>query len=271
MSKNLQGLVNKNTVPRDLKKMEMMTNNWTSEGSFEQVTPTAGLFQHKQTNEFIFESKKKLWWDQDFDGKTWTESEMVQDLSRGYAKREIELQNLLREKDWNKLFFKIDAKHTQLGEEFMGALAEIVDVNYVNQGVWVDGTSVLMASVLYSHSKAVEILLKRKANIEWKDEYGSTALHWATRRKSIDVMEILLKFGANIDATDVDLETPLMCAACLFVNTGIFLEFLLNKGAKTSPTNKKGQTALDLARKFTHREGNSAMIKLLEDQRYKDF
>jgi len=279
-------------------KMKIVTKNWKSKAScFKKVTPTAGLFRNKQTKKILFETKNK----------SWSEPELLNNMNfvsgfrlNGEGKyvkytkvdvsRRERAKELIWKKDWNKLFFKLTdgagESFTLVEREFIGALAEVVDLKakYGSQRV-----SALIASVMCSHSDAVDVLLNRKVNIEVKDAFGDTALKWAAKccRESTGIMEMLLKFnanvhetcqygwtalhtattygnlhgmemllesGANIDAISNDLETPLMRAAQTCKPRGDkpkrCVEFLLKKGAKTSLKNEHGQTALDFARGF---------------------
>lgn len=49
-------------TPRDLLKARMVDKKWIDVGKgFKRITPKAGLFVSKQTNEIIFETKAKSW------------------------------------------------------------------------------------------------------------------------------------------------------------------------------------------------------------------
>lgn len=76
-----------------------------------------------------------------------------------------------------------------------------------------------------------------------------TALTNATQLDHLDVMTLLLTLGADVnlaEPTRSNYETPLMWAAARCNLASI--QLLLDKGAKRSPTNQKGETAYDLAR-----------------------
>ncbi len=55
--------------------------------------------------------------------------------------------------------------------------------------------------------KVIETLLKAGADIEAKDEYGSTPLMWAARHDNPEVIEVLLKAGVNAKAKDKEGKT----------------------------------------------------------------
>ena len=59
----------------------------------------------------------------------------------------------------------------------------------------------------------VELLLKRRALVNFIDRHGGTPLHFAAASGHVATIKMLLKFGANIHLRDLDLESPCMCAA----------------------------------------------------------
>lgn len=71
---------------------------------------------------------------------------------------------------------------------------------------------------------------KSKNIIDKLDEVGLASIHWAADRGHVNIIELLLKNGANIDLQDVDGQTPLHYAAsCGHLNC---VKFLLKKGAR---------------------------------------
>eukprot|EP01112_Ceratiomyxa_fruticulosa_P002612 TRINITY_DN1275_c0_g1_i2.p1 TRINITY_DN1275_c0_g1~~TRINITY_DN1275_c0_g1_i2.p1 ORF type:complete len:292 (+),score=59.45 TRINITY_DN1275_c0_g1_i2:285-1160(+) len=83
------------------------------------------------------------------------------------------------------------------------------------------------------------------------DVDGFTPLYYACQLGSLEIVRLLLDYGANIEqAVFPDLSTPLMVA----VNDGhleVFKE-LLKRGANINKTNTNDATPLDLAIKFKH-------------------
>lgn len=75
-----------------------------------------------------------------------------------------------------------------------------------------DGVTALMHSAMESQWYLVAILVANKANIEYKDHKGRTALHWAASYGDASTVSALLDCGACVDDVD-DLQwTPLMHA-----------------------------------------------------------
>lgn len=91
-------------------------------------------------------------------------------------------------------------------------------------------------------------------HIEW------TALYNATVYNQTEIVELLLKSGANPDFKAQDGATSLMCAACSG-NVAI-IELLLKYGADPLCRNELGETALDKARE-SHQQAAVAILESL--------
>jgi len=104
---------------------------------------------------------------------------------------------------------------------------------------------------------ALSLLVKRGANINAKDNYGYTALRWATQNGNIPAMKLLLDSGANTEIR------------CNLGRTPIFhtndheeaLSLLMKKGANINAKDREGKTALRLATQI----GDIPLMKLLLD------
>lgn len=55
---------------------------------------------------------------------------------------------------------------------------------------------------------AVKLFLDAKANMEVKEDAGSTPLHWATRNGHFEAVKLLLDAKASVEAKDNDGWTP---------------------------------------------------------------
>jgi hypothetical protein len=99
------------------------------------------------------------------------------------------------------------------------------------------------------HSLAmVTALLKAGADVNSRDEYGHTALLWASYRGNKDLVTLLLtQPGIKVDQTNVDGDTALMAAA-ENGHTEV-VEMLLKAGADVRFTNEHGETAVTRAEK----------------------
>lgn len=106
----------------------------------------------------------------------------------------------------------------------------------------------------------VNILLEYGADIGAVDQYGQSPLHLAVRTGHVNIVENLLQRGANIDAVDRNGATPLLLAVQhRYVN---LVSILLNYRANFNLANTSQLAALKLAKrkKFTD------IIKLFQDK-----
>src|ERR1043165_1542661 len=63
-----------------------------------------------------------------------------------------------------------------------------------------------------SDAAAVRTYLKGKPNVNIRYPDGSTALHWAAHRSDVDLVKLLIKAGADVNAADDLGTTPLELA-----------------------------------------------------------
>ncbi|XP_054798724.1 protein VAPYRIN-like isoform X2 [Prosopis cineraria] len=94
--------------------------------------------------------------------------------------------------------------------------------------------------------KKLESLLKRGANVEYRDQYGLTALHAAAMKGHREMVWMLTEAGLDLECEDEEGHAPLHMA----VGSGDqeTIRVLLNKGVNVNATNKKGATPLYMAR-----------------------
>ena len=71
---------------------------------------------------------------------------------------------------------------------------------------------------------------------------GTTALHWAVQQDDLDLVERLIRAGANVKAKNDYGATPMSEAA--IVGNPAVIEKLLNAGTDVNSPNEDGQTAL---------------------------
>ena len=130
------------------------------------------------------------------------------------------------------------------------------DINATDKN---DRTPLLYAS-RKCHLHIAELLIKHKASINWmaKTEQGTTALHLAVFYDKIQMVQLLLENGADINVTKFNGMTPLMVAA----DRGLVrvAEMLINFGGLK---NDNGKQAMKIAKEKKHVE----MVQLLIDKR----
>ncbi|KAE8669615.1 ADP-ribosylation factor GTPase-activating protein AGD1 [Hibiscus syriacus] len=82
---------------------------------------------------------------------------------------------------------------------------------------------------------------------------GCTLLHLACEAADIGMLELLLQYGANINAADSRGQTPLH--RCILRGKAAFAKLLLTRGADPCALNKEGKTPLELAVESNFRDG----------------
>jgi len=97
------------------------------------------------------------------------------------------------------------------------------------------------------------LLIKHKADIEYGDESGFL-IHWVASRGCIDLTKFLLqKNPRNLEATDMNGNTPLH-VACQS-HQGIIIEILLKAGAKITALNKENKRPFELLEPAIKKKG----------------
>ncbi|KAI4343449.1 hypothetical protein L6164_010794 [Bauhinia variegata] len=90
---------------------------------------------------------------------------------------------------------------------------------------------------------------------------GCTLLHLACETADIGMLELLLQYGANINATDLRGQTPLH--RCILKGRTTFARLLLSRGADPRAVDEEGRTPIDLAVQSNFED--SEVLALLSD------
>ena len=124
-----------------------------------------------------------------------------------------------------------------------------IDINFQNENGW----SALHFACDEGNFKISKILIKSKINLNLKTNEKKTALHISTYRGYFDITKLLIESGAKINLRDNEQNLPLhICASQGYDE---LLNFILEKnttGLKIK--NLYGKTPLDLAKKESTRE-----------------
>jgi ankyrin repeat protein len=107
-----------------------------------------------------------------------------------------------------------------------------------------EGTPALMAATLFANAEMVDVLLKHGADPNRGGPAGTTALMWAV--PDVEKVRLLVARGANVNARSDSERTPLLAAAS-FPRTVDLLRLLLDRGADLRAQDRTGATALALA------------------------
>ena len=121
-----------------------------------------------------------------------------------------------------------------------------------------DQATVIIIAAGKEYVEVVEILITNGANVNATSIYGTTALGEAASQGNNQIVNLLLDAGAAIDNSQTASKTPLMWAAAF--DQPHTVELLLERGANPSLTNEDGLTALDFALEGGHEE----VVALLE-------
>lgn len=116
-----------------------------------------------------------------------------------------------------------------------------------------EGTTPLMQAAAHGQTETFKFLLERGAKINVRDKRGMTPLiaaacacAVATMNSTYDIMKILLEKGANVNARTRDGTTALMMAAGS-PDDPASVKLLLSKGADPMAKDSRGKTAITFA------------------------
>ncbi|EAY09323.1 ankyrin repeat protein, putative [Trichomonas vaginalis G3] len=119
-------------------------------------------------------------------------------------------------------------------------LSKGADVNSKTED-W--GQTAIFYATEYDNEKTAEFLISHGADINVKDFYSNTALHRATDYNyNNEGAKFLILHGADVNSKDSDAYTALHLAA--EINNNEMVEFLVEHGADVNAKNKYGGTAL---------------------------
>jgi ankyrin repeat protein len=110
------------------------------------------------------------------------------------------------------------------------------------------GETLLQCAALNNHMQIVQFLVKSGADVNLADNDNDTPLHKAARRANIEIVEYLIKHGANINALNYLSHTPLHTAA-IFNNFDV-VACLLKYGTDTTYRDHMNLTAAECADEY---------------------
>ena len=149
--------------------------------------------------------------------------------------------NHRRKKSFNNgtpLLISLGHQHSDWQEKIVPWLiSRGADVNAVDD----HGDSVLMNAGLNASATTVKTLLNAGAKVAYASRKKVTALHYAAQG-NCEVIPLLVKAGADINARDQDGNTPLMHAVTTRQKTCV--QTLLKSGADTNITDNENATPL---------------------------
>lgn len=108
----------------------------------------------------------------------------------------------------------------------------------------------LMNAVKNNQREEVKFLLNAGADVNAKDVYGSTPLHFATNHARSHIMELLVEYGADVNAQDKNGVTKLM-QVCSYGDIEM-VGYLLEHGADPIITDLFGENSMDYAKRVMY-------------------
>uniref|UniRef100_A0A672PPK8 Ankyrin-1-like n=1 Tax=Sinocyclocheilus grahami TaxID=75366 RepID=A0A672PPK8_SINGR len=112
------------------------------------------------------------------------------------------------------------------------------------------GFTPLHIAAHYENLNVAQLLLNRGADVNFMPKNGITPLHIASRRGNVIMVRLLLDRGAKIDAKTKDELTPLHCAAR---NGHVrIIEILLDQGTPIQAKTKNGLSPIHMAAQGDH-------------------
>lgn len=138
------------------------------------------------------------------------------------------------------------------------------DLNLIKEAITEGTTSsqinkTLLKVVHDNNLNIIEFLLKNGADINSYDEKFGNPLMSAARNRNINLVKFLINNEANINVKTPDNTTPLMQETKYGHEE--MVDILLISGADINQKNNKGETALDIAIKYNHEN----IIKTLKE------
>jgi len=111
----------------------------------------------------------------------------------------------------------------------------------------------LYLAVRQGHADAAELLIKNGANVNVKDDRGITPLMKAVSIGNNDIVAMLLTGGGKVDLKDKNYGRTALHFAAIKGNAGA-IDLLVTHGARIDAPDKNGNTALNCAAQYAHRD-----------------
>lgn len=103
----------------------------------------------------------------------------------------------------------------------------------------------IWTAALVGDVSRVESLLNRNVDASARDEVGYTAMHYAARQNQLGCAEMLIRFGADLNATTPGGATPIMRAA--YAGHLDMVKLLLNAGARVDLRDSDGHNGKNVS------------------------
>lgn len=108
----------------------------------------------------------------------------------------------------------------------------------------------LRLAIRWRHLEIIELLLINGADVNKKDHFGETPFYVAVNGGNKTIVELFLKHGADVHTITTQGETVLHCAAAHGYKE--IIKLLIEQGVDKHATTRRGETVLHVACKFGH-------------------
>jgi ankyrin repeat protein len=146
----------------------------------------------------------------------------------------------------------------------IGPIMKLIhEVPTLDKGIRHYGVTPLMAAARFSLVEAMDAMIRRGASMEVRDEEGATALHYACSSRNPAGALFLISRGADVNAVDIDGDTPLLMAASK-ASLEPVIRTLVAAGADVNARNADDDTAAIIAAGWS---GMGPVLRFLLDER----
>ncbi len=108
-------------------------------------------------------------------------------------------------------------------------------------------TAMHYAAIESSNPAVLQALVDSGANVEARDDFGATPIHYAAQNSETGMLEVLINAGADIEAEQDGGARALHLAA--LHNSPVAVTMLLNARADVHAEDDQGKTAFDYAKR----------------------
>lgn len=147
-------------------------------------------------------------------------------------------------------------------------------VKLLDKGADVDmicsGRTALQVAVSSNNLNLVELLLARGANIQELDNMRRNVLHLAVANRNVDIICVLLKNGAKDLINRRDANQRNVIHMCVEKQDPYLMDFLMGNGGSMNVENVFGQTPLEIAVQKGYTDVSKMIIKRLVRRRNSD-
>jgi ankyrin repeat protein len=125
------------------------------------------------------------------------------------------------------------------------------------------GWTPLMIAVAEGNEEVVSVLIKSGANVNAKNKLGRTSLMFASKYGFYSIAKMLLENNANTDEIPNDKDGWTAIIAAVYEGHDDIVNLLISHGADTKIQDKNGKTAL----MWAENQGNTKIVELLKATR----